>query len=80
VGWRHSLSILKISAQRPSIMDRLAARSVTGQSLVIRVHQHIGYRVHFEWNGGNDAKDKYRVMERRFFMYSEAQTFCTELC
>jgi hypothetical protein len=39
-------------------VDRLAARSVTGQSLDIRVHQHIGYRVHFEWDGG-------RAMERR---------------
>jgi hypothetical protein len=78
VGRPHSSPIRRISAQRPSIVDRLAARSVTGQSLDIRVHQHIGYRVHFEWNGGNDVKDKYRVMERLFFIYSDAQTFCIE--
>jgi hypothetical protein len=75
-----SLPIRRISAQRPFIVDRLASRSVTGQSLDIRIHQHTGYRVHFEWNGGNDNKDKYRAMERRFFMYSDAQTFCIELC
>jgi hypothetical protein len=69
----HSLPILKISAKRPSIVDRLAARSVTEQSLEIRVHQHIGYRVHFVWVGG-------RSMERRFFTCSDAVTFCIELC
>jgi hypothetical protein len=58
---------------RTSIVDRLAARSATGQSLDIRVHQHIGYRVHFEWDGG-------RATERRSFMYSDAQTFCIEHC
>jgi hypothetical protein len=54
-------------------VDRLPARSVTGQSLDIRVHQHIGYRVHFEWDGNT-------AMERRFFSYSDAVTFCIELC
>jgi hypothetical protein len=75
-----SLPIRINSEKRPSIVDRLAARSVTGQILDIRIYQHTGYRVHFEWNGGNDNKDKYRAMERSFFMYSDAQSFCIELC
>jgi hypothetical protein len=79
VGRPHSLTIRRILTQRPSIVDRLAARSVTGQSLDIRVHQHIGYRVHFEWKSGNGNKDNFRAMERRFFMYSDAKTFCIEL-
>jgi hypothetical protein len=62
VGRHHSLLARKISAHRPSIVDRLAARSVTGQSLDIHVHQHVGYRVHFEWDKGSKA------MERHFHM------------
>jgi hypothetical protein len=73
VGRPHSSLTRKISAHRPSIENRLAARSVTGQSLDIRVHQHVGYRVHFEWDKGSKA------MERRFYMHSDAETFCTEL-
>jgi hypothetical protein len=42
----HSLPILRVSTQRPSIEDRLAARSVTEQSLQIHVHQHFVYRLH----------------------------------
>jgi hypothetical protein len=74
LGRPHSLPIRKISTNRPSIVDRLAARSVNGQSLDIHVHQHIGYRVHFEWDGCSKA------MERRFYMYSDAETFCIEPC
>jgi hypothetical protein len=74
VGRSHSLPTRKISTHRPSIVDRLAARSVTGQSLNIHVHQHVGYRVHFEWDRGTKA------MERRFHMHSDAETFCEELC
>jgi hypothetical protein len=70
----------KVSSHRPSIVDRLAARLVTAQSLQILVHQHYGYRLHLEWNGGNSSRESYRFMERRFFMLSDAQTFCVELC
>jgi hypothetical protein len=47
IGRPHSLPVRRISAHRPSIVDRLAARSVTGQSLDILIHQHIGYLVLF---------------------------------
>jgi hypothetical protein len=70
LGRPHSLPIRKISTKCLSIVERLAARPVTGQSLDIRVHQHTGYRVHFEWGGG-------RAMEKRFFSFSDAVTFCT---
>jgi hypothetical protein len=46
MGTPHSLPIRRISTQRPSIVERLAARSVTGQSLQIHVHQHFSYRLH----------------------------------
>jgi hypothetical protein len=76
-GRPHSLPIRRISALRPSVTDRLAARSITGQRLGIRVHQHFGYKIHFEWNA---EKETHRCMERRFMMYSDVDTFCTELC
>jgi hypothetical protein len=75
LGRDHSLPIRKISSHRSSIVDHLATRSVTGQSLDILVHQHVGFRVHFEWNHGRKA------MERCFHnKSSDAETFCTELC
>ena len=76
----HSKFIQKVSSQRPTILDRLAARSVTAQSLQILVHQHFGYRIHFEWNGGRSDNVSSRFMERRFLMGSDTQTFCIEFC
>jgi hypothetical protein len=66
MGTPHSLPIRRVSTQRPSIVDRLAARSVTGQSLQIHVHQHFGYRLHLEWNGGSNSRETYRFMKRHF--------------
>jgi len=80
MGNPHSKLIQRVSSQSPSIVDRLAARSVTAHRLQILVHHHYGYRVHFEWNGGNSGNVSSRFMERLFFMYSDAQTFCIELC
>jgi hypothetical protein len=80
MGYPHSQLIQKVSSHRPSIVDRLGARSITAQSLQILVHQHCGYRIHFEWNGGSRSMVKSLFMERKFFMYTDAQTFCIELC
>jgi len=80
MGNPHSKLIQRVSAQHSSIVDRLAAHSITSQSLQILVHQHFGYRKHFEWNGGSSGNVSSRFMERRFLMYSDAQTFCIELC
>jgi len=80
MGNPHSKLIQRVSSQRPSIVDPLAARLVTAQRLQILVHQHYDYRINFEWNGGNSGSVSSRFMERRFFMYSDTQTFCIELC
>jgi hypothetical protein len=47
----HSASRLlrTLSLASPSIIHRLRARSLAGQSLNIRVHQHYGYRLHATW-------------------------------
>ena len=75
-----SLPCRGISANRLSIVDRLATRSVTGRGVQIFVHLHCGYRLHHEWSGGSGSRDSSRFMERRFYMSGEAETFCTELC
>jgi len=80
-GNPHSLPCRRISANRLFIVDRLAARSVTGQGLQILVHQHYGYRLHLEWGGSSSGSMvSSRFMESRFLMSGEAETFCTELC
>jgi len=75
-----SLPCRRVSTDRLSIVDRLAARSVTGRSLQILVHQHYGYRLHLEWRRCSGSRDSSRFMERRFYMQGEAETFFTELC
>jgi len=76
-----SLPCRRVSARRLSIVDRLAARSLTGRGLHILVHQHYGYRLHLEWSGsGSCSRDSSRFLERRFNMFGEAESFCTELC
>ena len=76
-----SLPCRRISADLLSIVDRLAARSVTGQGLQILPHQYVGYRLHLEWSGnGSRNRDSSRFMERRFYFFTEAESFCTELC
>jgi hypothetical protein len=79
-GNHHSLLCRRVSANRLSIVDKLTARSVTGQGLQILVHQHYGYRLHLEWRGSSSSRVSSRFMERRFLMTCEAKTFCTELC
>ena len=76
-----SLPCRRVSARRLSIVDRLAARSLTGRGLHILVHQHYGYRLHLEWSGsGSCSRDSSRFLERRFNMFGEAESFYTELC
>ena len=57
------------------IIRRHTHRAITGCALDITVHQHQGYRVHYEWNGafGN------RCFERRFPSYNSLSQFCITL-
>jgi hypothetical protein len=68
-----------VSANRLSIVDRLTARSVTGQGVQILVHQHYGYRLHLAWKGSRSRVSS-RFVERRFLTAYDPETFCTELC
>ena len=62
-----------------SIVDRLAARSLTGRGLHILIHQHFGYRLHLEWSGDPNNENSARFMERRFQRWDEAESFSSQL-
>jgi len=68
------------SARRLSIVDRLAARSLTGRGLDIHVHQHFGYRLHLEWSGDPNNHRSHRFMERRFHRWDQTKSFASQLC
>ena len=75
-----SLQSRTLSARRLSIVDRLAARSLTGRSLDIHVHQHFGYRLHLEWSGDPNNHRSERFMERRFHRWDQTKSFASQLC
>ena len=55
-----------------NIVQRLANRALTGRCLGIAVHQHYGYRVHFELRGVFGS----RSFERRFSGNQSCDRFC----
>ena len=63
LGNHSSLQSRTLSARRLSIVDRLAARSLTGRGLDIHAHQHFGYRLHLEWGGDPNNTHSARFME-----------------
>ena len=62
-----------------SIVKRLASRSLTGRGLQIKIHQHIGYRLHLLWNSTNDERARSMCIERVFLTYHEVSDFCETL-
>ena len=79
-GIPSSLAARAISDNRLSIVDRLAARSLTGQGLRVRVHQHYGYRLHLQWKGNRNREGSSRFMERHFRGFPDVLSFCEQLC
>ena len=63
------------NAYSPSVVQRLEHRAFTGRALDITVHQHFGFRMHYEWNGalGNWC------FKRRFRSYDSLACVCTTL-
>jgi hypothetical protein len=74
VAFRSRASSRRMSSAG-SVVQRLALREVSGQSLNLSVHQHFGFRLHCEWTGafGN------RSFERRFRTYEAVLEFCTRI-
>jgi len=69
-----------ISTHHLSIVDRLAARSLTGRCLQILVHQHFGYCLHLEWSGDPNNERSTKFMERRFHRWDATESFSSQLC
>ena len=69
----------RVPSYSPSIVIGLHSRALTGRSLNINVHQHLGYRLHLVWNSTKNCVTSERSVERRFLMYEDFESFCTEL-
>jgi len=70
----------KFNTDGTSIVKKLASRSLTGRDLQIKIHQHIGYRLHLLWNPTpNDERSKCMCIEKVFSMYNEVSDFCKTL-
>jgi len=69
----------KITSDRTSVIKRLASRSLTGQGLQMRIHQHIWFKLHVVWHASSKGKESLRCIERVFSMYSDVKDFCDEL-
>jgi hypothetical protein len=64
-----------------SIVARLHSRSLSGRSLGIGVHQHLGYRLHLVWGGRRRFSERCseQRIERRFETYNDVSAFCEDL-
>jgi len=78
-GNLHSKMTNRIFSNGPSIVSRLISRSITGQSLNLKVHEHYGLRLHLVWRTHKHDDSSERCMERYFFLYEELETFCRGL-
>jgi hypothetical protein len=58
-----------------SVVQRLALREVSGQRLGLRVHQHYGFRMCYEWRGTFGT----RSFSRRFRSYDAVVDFCISI-
>ena len=66
----------KFNPDGTSIIKKLASRSITGRGLQIKIHQHIGYRLHLLWN---PTPNDEMCIESVFSMYHEVSDFCKTL-
>jgi len=69
----------RVQSYSPSIVIGLHSRALTERSLNINVHQHLGYSLHLVWNTTKTCVTSERGVERRFLMYEDVESFCTEL-
>ena len=58
-----------------NIAQRLGHRALTGRGLGVIVHQHYGYRVHYELKGVFGS----RSFERRYPGYQSCQRACVDM-
>ena len=61
--------------QSMNIVQRLGHRALTGRGLGVTIHQHYGYRIHFELRG----KFGSRSFERQFCCNRTCDRFCISI-
>ena len=72
--WRAPTTFLP-GGRSMNIVQRLSHRALTGRGLGITVHQHYGYRIHFELRGEFGS----RSFERRFCCNRTCDRFCISI-
>ena len=72
--WRGPTSVLP-GGRSMNIVQRLGHRALTGRGLGVTIHQHYGYRIHFELRGEFGS----RSFERRFCCNRTCERFCISI-
>src|SRR5215813_9875700 len=54
----------------PSIVTQLHYRALTGKSLNLAVHQHLGYKLHLVWDSINKSVISERGIEKDVFPHT----------
>ena len=72
--WRGKTSVLP-GGRSMNIVQHLGQRALTGRGLCVTIHQHYGYRVHFELRGEFGS----RIFERRFCCNRTCDRFCISI-
>ena len=87
-GQAHHSSRLNhiLYANNRSFVTRLTTRSLSGPSLRIQVHHHLGFRLHLIWHCRREKSKKRKLpirwekcIERKFLTDDNIENFCYEL-
>jgi hypothetical protein len=78
-GYRFSRMSRRATANRSSMVTRLASRSITGHDVPIQVHQHRGFTLHIVWEFDRNGVPSKACVHRQFLFYDDVDKFCREL-
>ena len=87
-GQAHHSSRLNhiLYANNRSVLTMLTSRSLSGQSLLIQIHHHFGFRLYLIWQCGREWNKKQKFLirrqkciDRKFLTDDDIENFCYEL-
>jgi len=76
IGQGNLRSYLHLRPAGSSVIQRLSTRSNTRRGLQLNVHQHVGFRLHLEWQNENKTR---RYLEQIFDTFEDVDRFCDEI-
>ena len=76
IGQGNLRSYLHLRPAGSSVVQRLSTRSITGRGMELNVHQHVGFRLHLEWQNENKTR---RCFERIFDTFEDVDRLCDML-